>query len=91
MRSFVEAVKYAALEHPEAGFVRSEFSAFWISCCRTRCVWYKAAEKFKNVRQSTSYQVFQTNHNENILTYILLFKISMISRYNSRISCKRIA
>jgi hypothetical protein len=25
---FVKAVKYAALEHPEAGFVRSNFSAF---------------------------------------------------------------
>jgi hypothetical protein len=28
VRSFVEAVKFAALKHPEAEFVRSEFSAF---------------------------------------------------------------
>ena len=28
MRSFVEAVKYAALKPPEAGFVRSDFFSF---------------------------------------------------------------
>ncbi len=28
MRSFVEAVKYTALERPEAEFVRSEFFSF---------------------------------------------------------------
>jgi hypothetical protein len=28
MRSFVEAVKYAALKHPEAEYVRSEFFSF---------------------------------------------------------------
>jgi hypothetical protein len=28
VRSFVEAVKFAALKHPEAEYVRSEFSAF---------------------------------------------------------------
>jgi hypothetical protein len=28
IRRFVEAVKYAALKHPEARFVRSEFFSF---------------------------------------------------------------
>ena len=28
VRSFIEAVKFAALEHPEAEFVRSEFFSF---------------------------------------------------------------
>jgi hypothetical protein len=28
VRSFVEAVKFAALEHPEARFVQSEFFSF---------------------------------------------------------------
>jgi hypothetical protein len=54
MRSFVEAVKYAALKPPEAGFGGLNFQLFRFVIAEP-VYWHKAAEKFKNVRQSTSH------------------------------------
>jgi hypothetical protein len=48
MRSFVEAVKYAALKHPEAGFVRSEFFSFLDLLLQNPFVGIKPPKNSKN-------------------------------------------
>ncbi len=48
VRSFIEAVKFAALEHPEAEFVRSDFFQLFGFLVAEPICWYKVAEKLKN-------------------------------------------